>query len=92
MQLGVSHPDQLLRQLTARQLDEWKAYYSIEPWGEYRQELRHGRMMQLLDRAHFTRDEPLLPVDFMAFTERPPEPEISEEERFDRIDKEVFGL
>lgn len=23
----------MLREMTARQLDEWKAYYSLEPWG-----------------------------------------------------------
>lgn len=23
----------MLRQMTARQLDEWKAYYALEPWG-----------------------------------------------------------
>lgn len=90
--MGWAHPDHLAAQLTASQLAEWRAYASIEPFGEWRQELRHGQTMHLLDSAHFKRTEPLKPIDFMNFVERPEEKEATQEENFARIDKEVFGL
>lgn len=31
--MGYANPDAMLREMTARQLDEWMAYYSLEPWG-----------------------------------------------------------
>jgi len=33
VELGYANPDAMLREMTARQLDEWKAFYSLEPWG-----------------------------------------------------------
>lgn len=68
-------------------------YAEIEPFGEYQADVRHGQMMHLLDRAHFKRDAPLVPADFMNF--RPPvEPEAPDETpemRSARILQEIFG-
>jgi len=46
--------------------------------------------MQLLDRVHFKRNKPLLPVDFMNFTDKPES--LKPVDEFERIDREVFGL
>jgi hypothetical protein len=80
LQLGYAHPDHLTAQLTARQLNEWKAFASLEPIGEYRQELRHGQMMHLLHSAHFKADREIKPVDFMNFFDPPPEKKLTPEE------------
>jgi hypothetical protein len=50
------------------------AFYSIEPWGEFRDELRNGSLMALI--ANIKRDpearrEPFAAADFMHFIERP---------------------
>lgn len=68
------------------------AFSSIEPFGEQREELRHGKLMHLLDRVHFKRDKPLKVVDFMNFVDRPEEKPLSPEEEQARLDREVFGL
>lgn len=57
---------------------EWQAYNAVEPFGEYREELRHGQKMA--QYANYHRDSDKYPegfpaIDFMNFTERPPEPE-----------------
>ncbi|QXE85969.1 hypothetical protein KP003_16640 [Geomonas nitrogeniifigens] len=77
--------------MTSSEVGEMLAYDSIDPCGEYREELRHGQMMHLFHLANFKNDGDLLPVDFMNFTKQP-EPEETEVERLARIDKEVFGL
>ena len=33
VQLGYANPDAMLREMTAQQLDEWIAYYRLEPFG-----------------------------------------------------------
>lgn len=78
--------------MSSSQLTEWMAYASIEPFGEHRAEIRHGQQMHLLDRAHFKRDEPLMPIDFMNFVERPEEPKLTPQETAALIDKEILGL
>lgn len=86
--------------MTSSQFAEWLAFSKIDPVGrEYRNELRHGQIMQLLDRiwlktADLERRQELLPIDFMNFQGKPEGKEIdlSDEETQSRIDKEVFGL
>jgi hypothetical protein len=92
LQLGYPHPDILLAQLSSSQISEWMAYASIEPFGEFREEIRHGRIMHLLDMAHFKRDKPLSPIDFMNFIDQPEEKELDPEKAYELIDKLVFGL
>jgi hypothetical protein len=64
---------------------------NIEPFGEFREELRHGSMMSLhcnLNRDSKQRPEPFTAIDFMNFVERPPEKELTLEEieaHFDRM-------
>lgn len=40
MQLGYADVDAMLAGMTGRQVAEWRAYYQIEPFGEYRADLR----------------------------------------------------
>lgn len=47
--------------------------------------------MQLLDAAHFKRDKPTKVSEFMHFLNEP-EKELSEDEYYDQLDRDVFGL
>lgn len=38
----------LLSQLTAKQWADWKAFYSLDPWGDWRQDRRFAMMAALL--------------------------------------------
>lgn len=38
--LGFAHPDILMAQISSKQLAEWRAFYAIDPWGEWRQDRR----------------------------------------------------
>ena len=80
--------------MTSSQFAEWMQYNSIEPFGEYRNELRHGQLMKLLDEAHFKRDIPVTVANFMNFQEKPEviEIDLSDEQTQARIDREAFGL
>lgn len=62
--------------MTASQLNELIAYHDIEPFGEMRNELRHGQQMAMV--ANINRDsklkpEPFKAKDFMNFVQSEPE-------------------
>lgn len=78
----------MLEQMTSSEFGEAMAYASIDPCGEFRNELRHGQIMHLLDRVNFKRNEPLQPLDFMNFMDRPPEPELTPEQ----IEAQLNGI
>lgn len=86
----------MLERMTASEWREAQEYYSIEPYGEYREELRNGTLCSLT--ANINRDskscpEPYTALDFMHFTERPKEPEAPVEDPevlSTRIASEVF--
>ena len=69
-------------------------YAGIEPFGEYRSELRHGQQMQLLDAAHFQRDTPVGPIHFMNFVDQTEAaaPEEDPDELSARIALELFRM
>lgn len=76
--------------MTSAQWSEWKSYYEIEPFGEYRSELRHGQVMQLLDAAHFKHDGP--PKKVSSFMNFKNEPEIEmTPEQINECFKGLFG-
>ena len=61
---------ELSRALTEQELTEWIAYYNMEPFGEYRADLRSAQICQILANAH--RDSSKKPTpftirDFMLF-------------------------
>lgn len=81
--------------MSSSQFSEWLAYAAIEPFGEFRDELRHGQMMALhcnINRDSKTKPEPFHPVEFMNFSDAPDNQPATLEEEIDRIDREVFGL
>ena len=58
--------EELLRRVTSRELSEWMAYYSVEPFGEDRADLRSGIIASLIYNTNRGKDQsPLSPKDFM---------------------------
>jgi hypothetical protein len=90
LQLGLPHPDYLIKQLSCSQFNEWMLYYQAEPWGEYRDELRNGKLCALIHNANFTNR--VKTIDYMDYVDRPEEKPMTPEETIAQIDKEVFGL
>lgn len=74
------------------------AYYQVEPFGEFREELRNGTACALL--ANINRDEkkkpqPFSAADFMHFTERPEpagQPAETPERIAERMRQELFKV
>lgn len=57
-----------MRRLSARQLAGWQAYYSLEPFGDERADLRSARICQVLaeiNRDKKRRSKPFTIQDFM---------------------------
>lgn len=73
------------------------AYYDIEPFGEFRAELRNGEVCSVL--ANINRDvkkqpDPFEPLDFMYFVERPEKKEAEQtpEQLATRMRSELFKM
>jgi hypothetical protein len=61
---------ELLGRVDSRELSEWMAFYSLDPWGEQRADLRHGISCALFAAAHTEKGKPSpKPSEFMPFTE-----------------------
>lgn len=58
----MAHPDELIGRLNARQLAEWEAFYTMEPRGEFRADLRLAQLCQLTANIH--RDSKKKPSPF----------------------------
>ena len=79
--------------LTASQINDWLAYDQIEPFGEMRNELRHGQQMALhlnLNRDSKQRSEPFTALECMNYVVKPPEKIYTVEELEAYADK-IFG-
>jgi len=63
--------------MSSSQFSEWLTFYRIDPWGQRRDEIRHGQLMHLLDTANFQRKEKLQVSDFMNFEPKPPEKQLT---------------
>ncbi len=60
--------------MSCRTFLEWQKYYSIEPFGEFRAELRHGQQMALaanINRNSEKRPDPFDAIDFMNYVDKP---------------------
>jgi len=71
----------LLASMSSSQFAEWMAFYAVEPFGEIRQELRHGQHLSLM--ANINRDaekkkEPFSAADFMNYVDLPEEKPVSD--------------
>lgn len=64
---------ELLDGMTSRELSEWMAYYSIEPFGERREDMRAAQICAILANIHRGEDTPPFSVDdFMPDFQRQP--------------------
>lgn len=64
---------QLLAQTTSQELCEWRAFYTLEPFGELVADQRHGISQALaanLQRDAKRRPEPYTPEDFIPWHEK----------------------
>ena len=80
--------------MTTKQFRELELYYSIEPFGEYRDELRCGKGMALLaniNRDPKVRKEPFKALDFMDYVDREPE-KIYTLEELEEYATKIFGV
>ena len=55
---------ELLESVSSRELSEWMAYYSLEPWGEAQSEYRAALVTSMI--ANTARDEKKHPQPFKA--------------------------
>ena len=79
----------MLRSMSALQFEEWADFYSQEPWGEWRSDLRAGIVASTIANVHLKQGaDPLTPQDFMPFMEKPP---ISEQEIERKIETFMAG-
>ena len=54
--------------MSSKDIAEWKAYYSLEPFGEERADLRMGILASLIanvNRDTKKRQDPFVPADFI---------------------------
>lgn len=62
--------------MSSSQFSEWMAYAAVEPFGEFREELRHGQHLSLvanINRDTEKRKEPFSACDFMNYVDLPEE-------------------
>ena len=86
--LGYPHPRRMMRELSADEIVDWIAYYSIEPFGEYKMDARFANLMALeanINRDPKKRRRPFTPDDFMP---KPPAPPPSPED----VERKVYGI
>ncbi len=63
----------MLGAMSARQFADWVAYYGLEPWGEWRSDLRAGIVASTIANIHRkTKTTAFTAQDFMPFEERAP--------------------
>jgi len=55
---------ELLESVSSRELSEWMAYYSLEPWGEVQSEYRAALVTSMI--ANTARDDKKYPQPFQA--------------------------
>lgn len=73
---------ELLAVLSSEELTEWAAFYQIEPFGEYREDLRAGIVASTLANIHAKKGHSFKPKDFMPVFQdaQAPKPAISGEQ------------
>lgn len=71
--------EEMLDRMGASEFDDWMAYYTLEPWGEERADIRQALTTTAIvnfAEAHSKRPKWRKPEDFMPF--RDPEPKRDE--------------
>jgi len=68
LELGFVHPDVMLAHMTSRQYAEWIAYYTQDPFGEQRADLRCGILAATVNNRWRGKYEAATsPRDYMPF-------------------------
>ena len=68
--LGLPVRD-LLARIGSDELTEWMAFYQMEPFGDFRADVRSGIVAATFANAHRSRDaKPFTPEDFMPFVDK----------------------
>ena len=86
--LGYGHPSRMKQDLTADEIIDWIAYYSLEPFGEIKMDFRFANLMALtanINRDPKRRRAPYKPDDFMP---KPPAPPPTPEE----VEQKVWAI
>ncbi len=70
--LAMSLPvRELLARIGSDELTEWMAFYQLEPFGDFRADLRSAIVACTLANAHRSKEgRPFTPEDFMPFVDR----------------------
>jgi hypothetical protein len=72
LQAGELNLRKVAEQLTSRELTDWLAYWSLEPWGEERADFRSGILAAAMsNRWRGKGEKAAKPQDFMPFTDEP---------------------
>jgi len=62
---------ELLARMGSDELTEWMAFYQLEPFGDFRADLRSAIVASTLANAHGSKEgKPFTPEDFMPFVEK----------------------
>ncbi len=75
---------ELLARISSRELSEWMAFFSLEPWGTEVEDWRAGLVAATIANANRDpkrRRKPYEPQDFMPRRDRPPKVEQTWEEQ-----------
>jgi hypothetical protein len=70
---GVVDPDWFYKNIPARIIGQWEAYYQIDPWGDERADLRNGILASTMVNCNPFRKKSARsakPTDFMPFREK----------------------
>ena len=65
--------DGMLERMSAEQFCEWRAFYTIDPWGPERADLRSGVECSVMDACHRTKGRVKRPKDYMLNFDGPEE-------------------
>ena len=62
---------ELLARMGSDELTEWMAFYQLEPFGDFRADLRSAIVASTLANAHRSKEgKPFIPEDFMPFVDK----------------------
>jgi hypothetical protein len=80
--LGYARPDDLLAVLSARELNEWQAFYDVEPWGSQHDFYCAGIPAAAIINMHRDpkKSKPVSPLDFIPRLENVPRSRVSKPE------------
>ncbi len=98
---------ELGQSLSYKEFRQWCAYYQIEPWGEYRADLRTGILAATVSNifsAYAGTEQQAQPIDFMPYVDQRAdntepnktgqalEPELTDEQLAAWADAALFGI